>query len=154
MIEEIEQRVNCLEAIFSDSTISQKLGADSRAKIKSFLEHAFLTATASKMGRSSRTKVFETLNAELKVMMGDEAFTRSLKSRYELANSALISLKAISLEPNGVRLSGVLGYEMYNLYLSVHYYQSVLDRFLFADRHLCTIVSSDANGLPYGSIDQ
>ncbi len=62
-------------------------------------------------------------------MLGDEAFTRSFASRYDLANTQLISFQGSQLEPNGPDLSGALGYEMYNLYLSVQYYQMVLDRF-------------------------
>lgn len=46
-----------------------------------------------------------------------------------LANTQLVSFQGSQLEPNGPDLSGALGYEMYNLYLSVQYYQMVLDRF-------------------------
>ncbi len=125
----MEQRVNCLEAVFTDSQVSQKLSPASRATIKAFLEKAF-----SYTNRLVNAVLFtdpgsETLNAELRVMLGDEAFTRSLNSRYDLAGTALISFEGDTLEPNGIRLSGALGYEMYNLYLSIHTYQTVLDRF-------------------------
>lgn len=129
VIEQLEQRVNCLEAIFTDNTLSQKLPTTSRAQIKSFLEKAFSYSNRIVNGVIFTDLGFETLNAELKVMLGDDAFTRSLNSRYDLANSQLVSFEGDLLESNGVRLSGALGYEMYNLYLSVHYYQMVLDRF-------------------------
>ncbi|MCB9641732.1 MAG: hypothetical protein H6728_01520 [Myxococcales bacterium] len=52
---------------------------------------------------------FETLNAELKVMLGDESFTRSFASRYDLANTNLVSFQGSLLEPNGPDLSARFG---------------------------------------------
>ncbi|MCB9644962.1 MAG: hypothetical protein H6728_17970 [Myxococcales bacterium] len=72
---------------------------------------------------------FETLNAELKVMLGDEAYTQSLVQRYDANRSQLRAFLGDKIEPNGVALSGVLGAEMAQLYTAVHYYQMVLDRF-------------------------
>ncbi len=129
VIEEIEQRVNCLEAIFTDASLQNKLSVASSVSLKSFLSTVFSYSNENNNGVIVTRPGFETLNAELKVMLGDEAFTRSFASRYDLANTNLISFQGSLLEPNGPDLSGALGYEMYNLYLSVQYYQMVLDRF-------------------------
>ncbi len=129
VIEEIEQRVNCLEAIFTDSSLQSKLSTASSVNLKTFLSTAFSYTNENVNGVVVTRPGFETLNAELKVMLGDEAFTRSFASRYDLANTQLVSFQGSQLEPNGPDLSGALGYEMYNLYLSVQYYQMVLDRF-------------------------
>lgn len=129
VIEKIEQRVNCLEAMFADETIRNKLGSNVRAKVKSLLEHAFAYTNSVVGGVILTDPGFEMLNAELKVMLGDEAYTLSFASRYDLAGSNLVSFQGELFEPNGINLSGALGFEMYNLYLSTQYYQMVLDRF-------------------------
>ncbi len=153
VIEEIEQRVNCLEAIFTEQTLSQTLSSHSRTQIKSFLEKAFSYSNRMVNGVLFTDLGFETLNAELKVMLGDDAFTRSLNSRYDLANSRLISFEGDLLEPNGVRLSGALGNEMYHLYLSIHYYQMVLDRFYAqADTFLQSFRQSSTSFLTAASV--
>lgn len=128
-IEKLESRVNCLEAILADSHLSQKVSSTSLSDIQKFLVQAF-SYSNSQSGSSIVTDPgFEMLNAELKVMLGDEAFTRSFASRYDLAQSNLVSFQGSLFEANGINLSGALGYEMYNLYLSTQYYQLVLDRF-------------------------
>ncbi len=129
VLEEIEQRINCLETLFTDNTLHTKLPSAMQSEIKDFLTKAFSYSNENNNGVIVTRPGFETLNAELKVMLGDEAFTRSFASRYDLANTNLVSFQGSLLEPNGPDLSGALGYEMYNLYLSVQYYQMVLDRF-------------------------
>ncbi|TNE47788.1 MAG: hypothetical protein EP343_18580 [Deltaproteobacteria bacterium] len=129
VIEEIEERVNCLESVFADETLNNRLSSTVRGKLVNFLIHAFSYSNRTDTGSIITDLGFESLNAELKVMLGDEAFTRSFASRYDLSNSNLVSFQGELLENNGINLSGALGYEMYNLYLSVQYYQMVLDRF-------------------------
>ncbi len=129
VIEQLEQRVNCLEAIFAQKDSFKNLTTVSQSLIKNFLTQAFSYSNQTINGNIITDYGFETLNAELKVMLGDEAFTRSFASRYNLANTSLVSFQGALLEPNGINLSGALGYEMYNLYLSTQYYQMVLDRF-------------------------
>ncbi|HAA54823.1 MAG TPA: hypothetical protein DCE42_08690 [Myxococcales bacterium] len=129
VIEEIEKRVDCVEAIFSKETLTQKLTPSERADLRNFLVFAFSFQNTNNNGVISTNFGFETLNAELRVMLGDESFVRSFASRYDLSNSSLISFQGDQLEPNGIKLSGALGFEMHNLYLSTQYYQSALDRF-------------------------
>ena len=129
IIEEIEKRVNCLEYIFANGATSSRLSKTVKGYLKNFLKHAFSYSNRKLGGVILTDFGFETLNAELKIMLADEAFTKSFSSRYDLANSNLVSFQGSLLEPNGIDLSGALGFEMYNLYLSVQYYQLVLDRF-------------------------
>ncbi|TNE46971.1 MAG: hypothetical protein EP343_21870 [Deltaproteobacteria bacterium] len=129
VIEEIEQRVNCLEYIFASQTLSNKLDTTLRRSLRDFLTNAFSVENKISNGNILTSMGFETLNAELKVMLGDEAYTRSFASRYDLANTRQIAFQGVDFEPNGINLSGALGFEMHNLYLSVQYYQMVLDRF-------------------------
>lgn len=127
-IESIEQRVNCLESIFSNGTLTTRLSPTMLSQLKAFLTFAFSYQNRNVNGTILTDFGFETLNAELKVMLGDEAYTRSFSSRYDLANSKQIAFDGGQFEPNGIKLSGALGYEMHNLYLSTQYYQMVLDR--------------------------
>ncbi len=128
-VERIEQRVNCLESILSDPTLYKSLETSMQGQLRSFLAHAFSYSNTTVNGAVVTEPGFETLNAELRVMLGDEAYTLALTSRYNLAATNLLTFEGDQLEPNGIRISGVLGYEMYQLYLSAQYYQSVLDRF-------------------------
>ncbi|RJO74062.1 MAG: hypothetical protein C4523_01510 [Myxococcales bacterium] len=72
---------------------------------------------------------FESLNAELLVMLGDESYTRAFASRFDLAGTNKAGFDGSLFEPSGINLSGVAGYEMYSLYQATQYYQLALDRF-------------------------
>lgn len=72
---------------------------------------------------------FERMNAELLIMMGDEAYTSAFASRFDLSGSSLRTFEGALFEPGGINLSGGAGFEMYNLYQAVQYYQAALDRF-------------------------
>ncbi|MEL6182960.1 MAG: hypothetical protein AAFS10_28650, partial [Myxococcota bacterium] len=72
---------------------------------------------------------FEFLDTELLIMHGDDRFTKALASRFDLAGTQVASFEGDLFEENGIRLSGVAGAEMRNLYMSVQYYQMALDRF-------------------------
>lgn len=129
-VESIEKRVNCLEYLYSNTTIRNRMSGTARGQVRTFLQHAFAYSNSKNSAGDVLTDFgFETLNAELRVMLGDEAYIRALNNRYDLAGTNLVSFDGDKLEPNGIKLSGVLGHEMHNLYLSVQYYQSVLDRF-------------------------
>ena len=128
-IEEIEQRVNCIQAIYTNKSLRNKLYTTTKNKVYQFLEENFSYTNFSAGGSIQTRPGFESLNAELKIMLGDEAYTKAFASRYDLAGSRLTSFPGDKLEPNGLQLSGALGYEMHNLYLSTQYYQLVLERF-------------------------
>lgn len=131
VIEQIERRVNCLEAIYTDKTIYDSLGPGSTLSnaLKDELKFIFSYNNERNSNGDIITNLgFESLNAELKIMLGDEALVKASASRFDLAGSNLYSFRGDLLEPNGVKLSGALGFEMHNLYLAVQYYQMVLDR--------------------------
>ncbi len=129
-VEVIEKRVNCLEFLYTNNTIRNRMSTTARGDLRTFLQHAFSYSNSKNTTGDILTDFgFETLNAELRVMLGDEAYIKALNNRFDLAGGNLVSFDGDKLEPNGIKLSGVLGHEMYNLYLSVHYYQSVLNRF-------------------------
>lgn len=72
---------------------------------------------------------FEHLYAELLILFGDENYTASLASRFDLAETRQSSFQGEYFEPNGINLSGVAGAEMVSLYSAAQYYDMVLRRF-------------------------
>src|SRR5262249_45563973 len=86
---------------------------------------------------------FERLNAELQIMLGDDAYTRAFQSRFDSAGAALASFEGSKLEPGGINLGGVAGHEMHNLYQATQYYQSVLDRFFALSPFIWESVQGD-----------
>jgi len=116
--EELEKRVNCLESIFTTSSIFNRLYPNTKLMLKSFLTLAFSYKNTKNAGGTVLTEFgFEMLNAELKIMLGDEAYTQAFSSRYDLAGSRMISFQGDKFEPKGLRFSGALGFEMHKLYL-------------------------------------
>ncbi len=71
---------------------------------------------------------FETMYAELLVMLGDDAYTSSFTARFDLAGSSHATFQGSLFEPGGIDLSGAAGYEMYELYQATQYYGLVLER--------------------------
>ncbi|MCB9642132.1 MAG: hypothetical protein H6728_03580 [Myxococcales bacterium] len=134
-IESLQERVNCLEYIYTNNTLYQKLGTRTGGQtLQNELKDQLIFTFSYKNTLSADGTIlthfgFETLNAELRVMLGDEAYTQSLTSRYDLAGQRLLSFDGDLFEPNGIKLTGALGFEMFKLYQATQYYQSVLDRF-------------------------
>jgi hypothetical protein len=128
-IEQIRKRVDCLMDIYV--THQDQLDGVLRGDIKDYLQlnasvkDEFLPAVDWPVAKDG----FEKLYAELLIMQGDEAYTKSFASRFDLAGSNLVTFEGSLFEPNGIDVSGGAGFEMYVLYLSTQYYQMVLDRF-------------------------
>jgi hypothetical protein len=135
-IEEIRGRTDCLAYVF-DRHFSN-LSAATQSDLRRYLARNFsYDQTIDPLAALPfRTEGFEQLNAELLVMLGDEAFTRAFQSRFDLAGSSQVSFQGSLFEPGGIDLAGVAGFEMYSLYQSAQYYQMVLDRF-YALSPLC-----------------
>lgn len=72
---------------------------------------------------------FEHLDAELLIMLGDDAYTASFASRFDLAGAVELAFEGSAFEEGGPDLSGPIGYEMYKLYQAQQYYDLVLERF-------------------------
>jgi hypothetical protein len=138
-IEELRDRIGCATAIFSSYALTSNTFTDVQASAgRTFLQTAmsYSQEPAPVGGIPIRHDGFEQLNAELMIMLGDEAYTAAFQSRFDLANTSTVSFEGSKLESHGIDLSGVAGYEMFTLYQSAQYYQSVLDRFFSLAPHL------------------
>ncbi|MEM1008697.1 MAG: hypothetical protein AAGJ35_06790, partial [Myxococcota bacterium] len=142
VIEALEERVNCLQAIYTDPRINPKLSGSIRGKLLAFLKTNF---SFQPSGSSITYYGFEHMNAELRIMMGDEAYIQSLTSRYDLAATRAVAFDGTAFEAGGVKLSGTLGVMMDGLYRSVQYYQSVLDRFFAQSPSFATSFASNTS---------
>jgi len=133
-IEDIEGRVNCLAYLYAQSLDSNgqvSLGHSMLSRVESYLtaNFSYTQQTDPNQSLPITHDGFEKLNAELLVMLGDDAYTKAFQARFDLANSELVSFEGSKFEPNGIDLAGVAGYEMYTLYQAAQYYQLALDRF-------------------------
>jgi hypothetical protein len=133
-IEAISDRVDCLVHLLLEGGLSSGV----RASVKSYLTKNFSTEKVRDplLPTPVTHDGFERLYSELVNMLGDDAYTSAFKSRFDLAGIALAAFPGSRLEPNGIDLSGVAGYEMYTLYQATQYYQLVLDRFFSLSSYL------------------
>ena len=130
LIEELRARHDCLAHIASTDSLFSALPTATQDDLTGYLRVAFADeAIPSTLPVDPRVAGFEQATAELLVMLGDEQFTSAFQSRFDLAGQARVSFEGSLLEPGGINLSGVAGFEMYTLYQSAQYYQMVLDRF-------------------------
>ncbi len=146
-IEHIEKRVDCLLVMFVErgSTIRQQ-SVGTYTRLRDYLSENF--SFDSELDVATNTTVyhsgFETLDLELLIMLGDDAYTKALSSRFDLAGLAIGAFPGSELEPGGIDLSGVAGAEMLQLYLASQYYQRGLDRFF----RLMSLIDRSLAGAP------
>lgn len=126
-IEEARARSSCALSLYSKQFAD--LDAESRNRLKEYLTFAFGYTQETSGANALVRDGFERLDAELLIMLGDEAYTRAFASRFDLAGSRMLSFQGSLFEPQGINLAGGAGNEMYNLYKAAQYYQLVLDRF-------------------------
>jgi hypothetical protein len=119
-IEATRERMDCLLSLYS-TRIGEITDATLRGRLETFLRQSFSRFDTRRDG-------FERLYAELLTMLGDDAVAASFASRFDLAASSGAAFFGSDLEPNGLDLSGTLGFEMVKLYQGVQYYQLALDR--------------------------
>jgi hypothetical protein len=120
-IEEIRERVDCLAYLFKKGQLSQ----GTQTIVRTYLTTNFADSQVAAKPHDG----FELLNAELLIMLGDDAYTAAFQSRFDLADSARAAFEGSKFEHNGIDLAGGAGFEMYTLYLAAQYYQMILDRF-------------------------
>jgi hypothetical protein len=120
-IESIGKRVQCILNLFDQKTSYDALTPTTQSAAKTFLQQTF--------GQVTTLGGFEFLNAELQIMLGDDAFTEAFAARFDLAQASVHSFPGSTFEAGGIDLSGPAGFEMYKLYQAAQYYQLVLDRF-------------------------
>ena len=128
-IDEIRDRVDCATAVYSNYYTS--LSSTTRSLLKNFLVRNYAYSQQIIPGLSAPliNDGFEKDNAELLIMLGDDAYTSAFSARFDLAGQRVASFQGTLFEPNGLDLSGGAGFEMYKLYQAVEYYQYGLDRF-------------------------
>ncbi|MCP4605608.1 MAG: hypothetical protein GY847_34655 [Proteobacteria bacterium] len=141
-IEEIQQRVDCSLSIYAEHGDS----IANKDNLKSYLTENFTSACiyekqsenedpeiAAEMCRrpTYQQDGLEALFAELLIMLGDDAYTTSFASRFDLAGMGKATFEGTLFEGEkiGINLSGAAGYEMHSLHQAVQYYQLALDRF-------------------------
>ncbi|MBM4781271.1 MAG: hypothetical protein GQE15_26600 [Archangiaceae bacterium] len=119
-IDEARKRIDCLVNLASDPAAYGALTPQEKSTLSLTLQENF--------SQAGNREGFERLNAELLIMLGDDALTSAYASRFDLAAAGGANFRGSAFEPTGIDVSGVAGAEMYNLYQSVQYYQLALDR--------------------------
>jgi hypothetical protein len=128
-IEEILARVDCLLAMYDRYAAAEKSRPEwdaLRAFLSTSLSH---DGVIEGNGLGLLADGFERLYAELLVMLGDEAFTQALSSRFDLAATREAPFFGSRFEANGVDLSGIAGFEVRSLYRAAQYYELATERF-------------------------
>ncbi len=154
-IQEISDRADCLAHLYTAyfDTLDEGLAPEValRPKLERFLLRSYAYAQVSEPGRATPTiyEGFETLNAELLIMMGDESLTNAYASRFDLAGQRVASFRGSLFEPDGIDLSGPAGFEMYSLYQATQYYQMALDRLYDQTETLATSLDSSFPGASF-----
>ena len=143
-IEGIEERVNCALELFVDH--HKSLSVDARTLLETYLLGNF--ACDQKDGSRCTRYGFEHLNAELLVMLGDEAFTSAFASRFDLAATRQAFFEGDLFEPSGLRIAGIAGQEVQSLYLAAQYYEQALDRFYSVGPKLWATLKTPEPDLP------
>lgn len=149
-IEKLRERVDCAAHIYTDWY--GDLAPDTRSLLKSYLRRNFANVSVRVPGQALPFTFdgFEHFNAELLVMLGDEAMALASSSRFDLAGQQVAPFPGDLLEPNGIRLSGGAGLEMFSLYLATQYYQEALERFFRYGPNIWKSIGGGAGGLPDG----
>ena len=117
-----------------------------RAQLEDFLEFDFSyeqNCIDDDPNRCTNYHGFERLFSELLIMMGDESYTQSYASRFDLAGNTERSFEGELFEDGGINLSGIAGNEMYLLHQAVEYYQEALDRFYGQSKLMWLAVTED-----------
>ncbi|WP_236515341.1 hypothetical protein [Sandaracinus amylolyticus] len=125
LLEEVLARTDCLLALYLEH--ADPPGTEAWRTLRGALSTSMGMAGPSHVG--PLPDGFERLYAELLVVLGDEAHTRALRSRFDIAAESLAAFPGSALEENGVDLTGIAGYEMRSLYQAVQYFQLATDRF-------------------------
>lgn len=131
-IERLRARMDCLISLGTawrgDLTLAAKLAVDAALR-EQFSVYDYPPLARGEVRDAIPYNGFERNYAELLIMLGDEALTRAVGSRFDLAGAASGVFPGDVFEPDGLSLSAGPGYEMQRLYEAVQAYQLVLDRF-------------------------
>ena len=143
-IRAIRQRVDCAVAIMDGVQSGDvALGAVDADLLKRFLTQNFSALDADETDSPILQFGFERLYAELLIMLGDDAYTASFASRFDLSQQARRAFPGTLFEgEDGVNLSGAVGFEMYSLHQAAQYYELVLDRFALLSRPMWAVIGN------------
>jgi hypothetical protein len=130
-IEDLKARVDCAVDVAARFPTALAANPAAAASVKRALTKAFAyeQEIVPNLDTPLIHRGFEELNADLLVMLGDEAFTAALSSRFDLDLTSLASFEGSKLEPGGIDLDGSAGFEMFKLYQAVQYHQLALEEF-------------------------
>ena len=131
-ISEIAARNECLLYLYTKNP-GYPTGAFTGEKLEPVVKYIRESLSYSSLGGSygivTIQSGFEKLYSEFLVMMGDDALTAALSSRFDLAGVTIGDFPGEDFEADGINLTGLAGGEMRNFYKATQYFQSVLDRF-------------------------
>lgn len=131
-IQGLRERTDCLLDIYEQFYSTSDNGDPASAvQLYDYLRESFseVIKPNARGGLGEVEDGFEKLNAELLIMLGDDAFTSAFESRFDLAGGLAANFEGERFEDGGINLSGVAGYEMFKLYQATQYYNMVLDHF-------------------------
>ncbi len=128
-IEAVTERVDCLQAIYRDYYADEL--DPSHSDLFAYLTESFSFREEANPigGMATKYDGFEHLNAELLIMLGDNAYTSAFESRFDLAGMNAAGFQGEDFEDGGINISGIAGFEMFTLHQAVQYYSMVLNRF-------------------------
>ena len=127
-IEDTVARVDCLLRTYADNV--EQHTQPQWAPVRAFLSSALSVLPSSGLPSAPAPgDGFERANAELLIMLGDEAMTHALGSRFDLAASNGASFLGAQFEAGGINVGGIAGYEMRELQKAVQYYEMTTERF-------------------------
>ncbi|MCP4675851.1 MAG: hypothetical protein GY854_10160 [Deltaproteobacteria bacterium] len=132
IIEEIQKRSDCALYLWANRASHSDFNADAlgAALTNNFKSNCIYPENDERCSTpEAQQDGFEALLAELLIMLGDDAYTTSFASRFDLAGMGKATFEGDRFEEGGINLTGAAGYEMYSLYKAVQYYQLALDRF-------------------------
>lgn len=148
VVEAIVQRTDCAMAAYSfhrNSASFDRFDAETADLLRRYLQKSFSQLQFDNpRGDPILEQGFERLYAELLITLGDDAYTASFASRFDLAGQRELAFEGSRFEPNGVDISGPAGFELYKLYQAAQYYELVLDRFY----RLVPLLFEDIEGPP------
>ncbi|MCA9539892.1 MAG: hypothetical protein KC620_13435, partial [Myxococcales bacterium] len=146
-VRRVEQRVDCAVALYTEHF--DLLDQTSRQVLQAFLERNFSLREERLPGLATPITHdgFERARTKLLVMLGDEAFTQALSSRFDRAGIRQAIFHGSEFEDGGIELQGVAGFEMHSLHLAVQYFDLALERFF----HLGDAIHASLFDLPDGA---
>lgn len=127
----ITARIDCALELYHHSLGDPLyVDASTQTRLRRFLQQSFgVLQQANPVGDPVLERGFEHLYAELLINLGDDAVTKALSSRFDLGQTNQLSFPGSQFETDGVDISGIAGFELYQLHRATQYYELVLDRF-------------------------